>query len=132
VHVGPAGHGEMIKLINNTLSAVNAAALAEGLTLAQAAGVDTASLRQVVAAGSGASAMLELKAQAMIDRDFEPLFKLEHMLKDVRHCIAEAEALGIELRVAKLVESLYGQAAANRLGERDFAAIVEVTGGRSP
>jgi 3-hydroxyisobutyrate dehydrogenase-like beta-hydroxyacid dehydrogenase len=132
LHVGPSGHGEMIKLINNTLSAINAVALAEALATGQAAGVDTGKLRQVVAAGSGASAMLELKAQVMLDRDFEPLFKLEHMLKDVRHCIAEAEALGLELRVAKLVESIYAEAAANGLGERDFAAVADVTGGNSP
>ena len=132
LHVGPSGHGEMIKLINNTLSAINAAALAEALTTGQAAGADTDKLRQVVAAGSGGSAMLELKAQVMLDRDFEPLFKLEHMLKDVRHCIAEAEALGLELRVAKLVESIYAEAAANGLAERDFAAVADVIGGDSP
>ena len=132
LHVGPSGHGEMIKLINNTLSAINAAALAEALTTGQAAGVDTDKLRQVVAAGSGGSAMLELKAQTMLDRDFDPLFKLEHMLKDVRHCIAEAEALGVEPRVAKLVESIYGEAAANGLGERDFAAVFDVVDGGRP
>jgi len=132
LHVGPSGHGEMIKLINNTLSAINAAALAEALATGQAAGADTDKLRQVVAAGSGGSAMLELKAQVMLDGDFEPLFKLEHMLKDVRHCIAEAEALGLELRVAKLVESIYAEAAANGLAERDFAAVADVIGGNSP
>ena len=131
LHVGPSGHGEMIKLINNTLSAINAVALAEALTAGQAAGVDTGKLRQVVAAGSGASAMLDLKAQTMLDRDFEPLFKLEHMLKDVRHCIAEAEALGVEPRVARLVESIYSEAAANGLAEQDFASVVDVTAGSS-
>ena len=40
LHVGPQGHGSMVKLINNTLAAVNAAALAEGIVLAQAAGLD--------------------------------------------------------------------------------------------
>ena len=131
LHVGPSGHGQMIKLINNTLSAINAAALAEGLLTGQAAGVDLDSLRQVVAAGSGASTMLALKAKPMIERDFEPLFKLEHMLKDVRHCIAEADALGVDLPVAKLVESLYSQAAENGLGSRDFAAVIEVIGPRN-
>ena len=88
----------MVKLINNTLAAVNAAALAEGLLLAQAAGLDTDRALEVVGAGSGASAMVDLKAGPMLERDLEPLFKLEHMLKDVRHCIAEARALGIEPR----------------------------------
>ena len=132
LHVGPSGHGEMVKLVNNTLAAVNAAALAEQLLLAQSANLDTDRLRQVVAAGSGASAMLDLKAGPMLERDLDPLFKLEHMLKDVRHCIREADALGVELPVAKLVESLYSRATENGLGGRDFAAVIEVTGSNSP
>jgi 3-hydroxyisobutyrate dehydrogenase len=129
LHVGPSGHGEMIKLINNTLAAINAAGLAEALLLAQSANLDTDKLRQVVGAGSGASTMLELKAGPMIERDLDPLFKLEHMLKDVRHCIREADALGVDLPVAKLVESIYSRAAENGLGQRDFAAVIEVIGG---
>jgi 3-hydroxyisobutyrate dehydrogenase-like beta-hydroxyacid dehydrogenase len=132
VHVGPNGHGEMIKLINNTLAAVNAAALAEQLLLAQAAKLDADKLRQVVGAGSGASTMLALKAEPMLERDFDPLFKLEHMLKDVHHCIREADALGIDLPVAKVVESLYSRAAESGFGQRDFAAVIEVSGGTSP
>jgi 3-hydroxyisobutyrate dehydrogenase len=132
LHVGPSGHGEMVKLVNNTLAAVNAAALAEQLVLAQAANLDTDKLRQVIGAGSGASTMLDIKAGPMIDGDFDPLFKLEHMLKDVRHCIREAEALGVDLPIAKLVESLYSRAAENGLGERDFAAVFEVSAGKSP
>jgi 3-hydroxyisobutyrate dehydrogenase-like beta-hydroxyacid dehydrogenase len=92
LHVGPQGHGSMVKLINNTIAAVNTAALAEGLTVGRHAGLDLDKLLEVVAAGSGASAMLDLKARPMIHREYDPLFKLGHMLKDVRHCIAEAEA----------------------------------------
>jgi 3-hydroxyisobutyrate dehydrogenase-like beta-hydroxyacid dehydrogenase len=132
IHVGPSGHGEMIKLINNTLAAINAAGLAEALLLAQSANLDTDKLRQVLASGSGASTMLALKAEPMIARDFDPLFKLEHMLKDVRHCIREADALGIELPVAKAVESLYSKAAESGLGGRDFAAVIEVIEPKSP
>jgi len=124
VHVGPQGHGEMVKLINNVLAAINAAALAEGLTLARGAELDTAKLRQVVAAGAGASTMLDLKAGPMLEGDFEALFKLEHMLKDVRHCIAEARALGLEMPLATLVEQLYSAAAEAGHGEEDFAAVV--------
>ena len=58
VHVGELGQGEMLKLINNSLGAANAAAVAEALLLAQATGVDLDALVQVVGAGSGASAQL--------------------------------------------------------------------------
>jgi 3-hydroxyisobutyrate dehydrogenase-like beta-hydroxyacid dehydrogenase len=94
VHVGPQGHGSLVKLINNTLAAINAAALAEALALAGDAGVDTGALRRVVAASSGASTMLDLKAGPMLEHDYEPLFKLEHMLKDVRHYLDEARRRG--------------------------------------
>jgi 3-hydroxyisobutyrate dehydrogenase-like beta-hydroxyacid dehydrogenase len=127
VHVGPHGHGELAKVINNTLAAINAAALGEALTMARAAGLDTGALLEVVKAGSGASAMVELKAEPMLEHDFEPLFKLEHMLKDVRHCIAEARALGVELRLAEVAEKLYSEACEQGLGEQDFAAVISVS-----
>jgi 3-hydroxyisobutyrate dehydrogenase-like beta-hydroxyacid dehydrogenase len=125
VHVGPQGHGSLVKLINNTLAAINAAALAEALTLAQTAGIDTGALREVVAASSGASTMLAIKAEPMIERDYEPLFKLEHMLKDVRHCVAEAHRLGAPAKLAELAERLYAGADQRGLGGQDFAAVME-------
>ena len=67
LHVGPQGHGSMVKLINNTVAAVNTTAVAEGIALGRRAGLDLDKLLQVVAAGSGASAMLDLKAQPIID-----------------------------------------------------------------
>src|SRR4051795_9121994 len=126
VHVGPQGHGSVVKLLNNTTAAVNALAVAETLVAAQKAGVDTAKLREVMAAGSGGSAMLDLKAGPLLEHDFEPLFKLAHMLKDVRHCLAEAERLGARMRLGELAEADYSRADRKGLGEQDFAAVVEV------
>jgi 3-hydroxyisobutyrate dehydrogenase len=126
VHVGPQGHGSIVKLLNNTTAAVNALQLAEALVVARAGGVDTDSLRQVMAAGSGGSTMLDLKAGPMVEHDFTPLFKLEHMLKDVRHCLAEAERLGAGMELGALAERAYTRADRKGLGEQDFAAVVEV------
>ena len=70
--------------------------------------------------------MLQLKAGPMLEHDLDPLFKLEHMLKDVRHCLREAQALGVPLPVVEEAERLYSRAAENGLGERDFAAIALV------
>jgi 3-hydroxyisobutyrate dehydrogenase-like beta-hydroxyacid dehydrogenase len=126
VHVGPQGHGSMVKLINNTLAAVNAEAIAEALAVAERAGLDADALLKVVAAGSGSSTMLELKAEPMRRRELEPLFKLEHMLKDVRHFLAEAGELGLSTPVAASAAKRYGTAADRGLGGRDFAAVIEV------
>jgi 3-hydroxyisobutyrate dehydrogenase-like beta-hydroxyacid dehydrogenase len=132
VHAGPQGHGSMIKLINNTLAAVNAEALAEALKLAERAELDTDRLLQVVGAGSGNSTMLELKARPMLERDLDPLFKLEHMLKDVRHFLSEAGELGVETPVAERTERIYAAADAMGLGGRDFAAVIEVAAAARP
>ena len=126
VHVGPQGHGSTVKILNNTTAAVNALAVAEALVAAKAAGVDPEKLREVMAAGSGGSAMLDLKAGPMLEHDFEPLFKLAHMLKDVRHCLAQADRLGARMELGKTAESAYSRADRKGLGEQDFAAVVEV------
>ncbi len=126
VHVGPPGHGAMTKVIANTVTAINAAALAEALHMVGAAGVNADRFLEVAGAGSSASTMLDLKARPMLDQAFDPLFKLDHMLKDVRHCLAEARALGVELRLAEVAERMYEEAAASGLGERDFAAVATV------
>jgi 3-hydroxyisobutyrate dehydrogenase-like beta-hydroxyacid dehydrogenase len=128
LHVGSQGHGSMVKLINNTVAAVNTAAVAEGIAVGRRADLDLDKLLEVISAGSGASAMLDLKAQPIIERDYEPLFKLGHMLKDVRHCLAEAEALGVSMRVAAATETLYAEADDAGHYDDDFAAVAEQVG----
>jgi 3-hydroxyisobutyrate dehydrogenase-like beta-hydroxyacid dehydrogenase len=124
VHVGPRGHAQLAKLLTNTMGAINAAALAESVLAVEAAGVDPDAFLKVAAGSAGNSTVLGLKGRPMFERDFTPLFKLEHMLKDVRHCLYEAKALGIELRLGTFVEPLFAKAAEAGHGEEDFAAVI--------
>jgi 3-hydroxyisobutyrate dehydrogenase len=124
VHVGPLGHAQLAKLLTNVMGAVNAAALAEAVVAVRKAGIDRDAFLEVAAGSAGNSAMLTLKGRPMFEGDFQPLFKLEHMLKDIRHCLAEAEALGVELRLGRLVEGLYARADEEGHGGEDFAAVI--------
>jgi 3-hydroxyisobutyrate dehydrogenase len=124
VHVGPQGQGQLSKLIANTVTAINAAAMSEALTMARTAGLELDRWLTVARAGSSGSTMLELKAKPMVEHDFEPLFRLGHMLKDVRHCLDEARALGVELRLARVAEAMYSEAATASHADDDFAAVV--------
>jgi 3-hydroxyisobutyrate dehydrogenase-like beta-hydroxyacid dehydrogenase len=124
VHVGPRGHAQLAKLLTNTMGAIHAAALAESVLAVEAAGVDPDAFLKVAAGSAGNSTVLGLKGRPMFERDFTPLFKLEHMLKDVRHCLDEARALGVELRLGSMVEPLYAKAAEDGHGEEDFAAVI--------
>jgi 3-hydroxyisobutyrate dehydrogenase len=128
VHVGPRGHGQLAKLLTNTMGAVNAAALAEAVLTVKRAGVDPDAFLEVAGGSAGASTVLTLKGRPMFEEHFEPLFKLEHMLKDVRHCLDEARALGVELRLGALAETLYARAAEEGHGEEDFAAVITAAG----
>jgi 3-hydroxyisobutyrate dehydrogenase len=124
VHVGPIGHAQLAKLLTNMMGAVGAAALAEAVRAAKAAGLDRDAFMEVAAGSAGASTMLTLKGPPMFDESFEPaLFKLQHMLKDLRHCIEEARALGIEPRLGALAETLYARAADAGHEDADFAAV---------
>ena len=88
VHVGPLGHGETVKLINNAVAAANCATVAEALLVGQATGVDLDALVQVMGKGSGGSAMLDLKAGA----DARP--RLRHALQARAHAQGRAALPG--------------------------------------
>jgi 3-hydroxyisobutyrate dehydrogenase-like beta-hydroxyacid dehydrogenase len=124
VHVGPRGHAQLAKLLTNTMGAVHAVALAESVVAAEAAGLDPDAFLEVAAGSAGNSTVLALKGRPMFERDFTPLFKLEHMLKDVRHCLDEARALGVELRLGSMVEPLFARIADAGHGDEDFAAVI--------
>jgi 3-hydroxyisobutyrate dehydrogenase-like beta-hydroxyacid dehydrogenase len=129
VHVGDLGQGEMLKLINNSLGAANAAALAEALLLARATGIDLDDFERVVARGSGASAQLDLKAAAMRGHDFTTLFKTAHMLKDVRLCLEEAQAAGMPFPGASHARDLLSATIGRGHADDDYAAIIEAAEG---
>ena len=144
VHAGPLGHGQMVKLINNAVAASNAAVLAQALLVAKRAEVDLDALIEVMAAGSGASTMLSIKAGPMRDHDYttlvkiertdsgeevevvQPMFKLEHMLKDVDLCLDEGQARGAPFPMAALAKEIMVAAMARGHADHDFSSIIEV------
>ncbi len=129
VHVGALGQGQMLKLINNSLGAANASAVAEALVLARATGLDLDALVEVTSAGSGASAQLALKSGPMREHDFTTLFKTAHMLKDVRLCLQEAEAAGVPFPAAAHARDLLAATVGRGHAELDYAAMIEAAEG---
>ena len=126
LHVGELGQGEMVKLINNSVAAANAATVGEALLVATRTGVDLDALVQVMGAGSGGSAMLALKAGPMRAHDYTTLFKLEHMLKDVRLCLEEGQAASVPFAAAARARDVLVAAMARGHADDDFAALIEV------
>jgi 3-hydroxyisobutyrate dehydrogenase len=129
VHVGGLGQGEMVKLINNAVAAANAATVGEALLVGQRTGVDLDALVQVMGSGTGGSAMLDLKAGPMRRHDYTTLFKLEHMLKDVRLCLEEGQSAAVSFPAAAHARDVLVAALARGHGDDDFAALVEALEG---
>jgi 3-hydroxyisobutyrate dehydrogenase len=129
VHVGELGHGEMIKLISNAVAAANAVTVAQALIVGKQTGVDLDALERVMGAGAAGSTMLALKAGPMRRHDYETLFKLEHMLKDVRLCLEEGQAAGVPFPSAAAAREVLTAGMARDLGDNDFAALIEVLEG---
>jgi 3-hydroxyisobutyrate dehydrogenase-like beta-hydroxyacid dehydrogenase len=129
VHVGELGQGEMLKLINNSLGAANAAAVAEALLLADATGVDLDALVAVTQSGSGASAQMQMKSGAMREHDYTTLFKTEHLLKDVRLCLEEAQTAGVPFPAAAHARDVLAATMGRGHGADDYASLIEAAEG---
>jgi 3-hydroxyisobutyrate dehydrogenase len=129
VHVGELGQGEMLKLINNALGAANAAAVAEALLLAKATGVDLDALVAVTQTGSGASAQMQMKSGPMREHDYTTLFKTEHLLKDVRLCLEEAQTAGVPFPAAAHARDLLAATVGRGHGAADYASLIEAVEG---
>jgi 3-hydroxyisobutyrate dehydrogenase-like beta-hydroxyacid dehydrogenase len=79
-----------------------------------------------VGASSGDSLMLRIKTKPMVEHDFTPFFRLDHMLKDVRLFVDTADELGTKIEVSQAARALLEQASANGRGDVDFSAVIEV------
>ncbi|HEY7892317.1 MAG TPA: NAD(P)-dependent oxidoreductase [Solirubrobacteraceae bacterium] len=124
-HVGELGQGQMLKVIGNALAAANAAALAEGLVLASASGIDLDAFVKVTSAGSGTSAQLSMKTAAMRGHDYTPLFRTAHLLKDVRLCLEQARTHGVPFPAAEHARELLNATVERGHAQADYAALIE-------
>jgi 3-hydroxyisobutyrate dehydrogenase-like beta-hydroxyacid dehydrogenase len=129
VHMGPVGHGQAIKVIGNVVSSSNAIILAQSLIAGAAAGIDLQKAIDVLSVSSGASTMLDLKARPMLEHDWTTLFKLEHMLKDVRLALEQAHESKVPYPAAADAAQLLEGGMARGLADADFASVLEVLEG---
>ena len=91
VHVGPSGAGQVCKACNQLVVAATIEAVAEALLLAERSGVDAAKVREALLGGFAGSKILEVHGQRMLDRTFEPGFRIRLHRKDAR-IVQEAAA----------------------------------------
>jgi 2-hydroxy-3-oxopropionate reductase len=128
-HVGPAGAGQITKVANQVIVALNIAAVAEALVFASKAGADPARVRQALMGGFASSRVLEVHGERMIKRTFNPGFRIKLHQKDLNLALQGARALGVALPNTAMTAQLMQACAAAGLQDMDHSALVQALEG---
>lgn len=107
--LGNAGSGQLAKMVNQICIAGIAQGLSEGLNLALAAGLDPDALVEVISQGAAGSWQMNNRAKTMVRNEFNFGFAVEWMRKDLAICLEEAQRLGVDLPITKIVNDFYGE-----------------------
>lgn len=122
--VGEVGAGQITKVANQIIVALNIAAVGEALVFASKAGADPAKVRQALMGGFAASRILEVHGERMIKRTFNPGFRIGLHQKDLNLALQGAKALGVALPGTANAAQLMQACAAQGWDQMDHSALV--------
>jgi len=126
-YCGPSGNGAVVKIANNLLGAIQAAATAEVLSMGVKAGVDFRVLTEVIGASSGTNDFIKFAGPAKAFKgDFEPGFTVDLMYKDLSLAMTLAKEQGVPLLMGTLTHQMYVYLKSSGLEKRDFSVIVKM------
>jgi 2-hydroxy-3-oxopropionate reductase len=124
VHVGPNGSGQTVKAANQLIVAANIQVLAEAVIFLEAYGVDTKAALEVLGGGLAGSKVLDQKGQKMLDRSFDPGFRIELHHKDLGIVTSAAREAGVVIPVGAILAQLMASAKAVGDGGLDHSALL--------
>ncbi len=122
--VGKNGDGQTAKVANQIIVALNIEAVSEALLFAAKAGADPAKVRAALMGGFAASKILEVHGERMINRTFNPGFRIELHQKDLNLALSSARALGVALPNTATTQELFNTCAANGGKAWDHSGLV--------
>ena len=122
--LGPAGAGQLTKMVNQICIAGLIEGLAEGLHFARAAGLDPQAVIDVIAKGAAQSWQMENRHTTMIAGEYEHGFAVDWVRKDLGFALDEARRNGAHLPVTALVDQLYGEVQALGGGRWDTSSLL--------
>lgn len=125
VYVGELGSGNVAKLANQIVVAVNIAAVSEALTFATKAGTDPELVYQAIRGGLAGSTVMDAKAPMMLNRNFNPGFRIELHIKDLNNALNAAHAISSPVPLTgQLMEIMQGLKA-DGFEKEDHSSIVK-------
>ncbi|MCW5626374.1 MAG: 2-hydroxy-3-oxopropionate reductase [Burkholderiales bacterium] len=123
--VGGVGAGQICKVANQIVVALNIEAVAEALLFASKAGADPAKVRQALMGGFAASRVLEVHGERMIKRTFDPGFRIELHQKDLNLALQNARQLGVSLPNTATAQELFNACQARGGAKWDHSGMVQ-------
>jgi len=124
VLVGDVGAGNVTKLANQIIVAVNIAAVSEALTLATKAGVDPQLVFEAIKGGLAGSTVLNAKAPLMFQRKFNPGFRINLHIKDLGNVLETSHEVGVPLPLTASVMEIMQALKVDGHGDADHGALV--------
>lgn len=124
--IGPTGHGQTAKLCNQILAAVNLLASCEALALAAKAGLDVERVHEALTGGAGNSWAFQNLGRKILDRDFEPAFKVKLQQKDLRLVSEAARELHVPVFASEMVHQLLRALEVEDAGDKGTQMLVTV------
>ena len=124
VYVGDLGSGNVAKLANQVIVAINIAAVSEALTLAKKNGADPELVYQAIRGGLAGSTVLDAKAPMMMAHNFKPGFRIELHIKDLNNAINAAHATDTSLPITAQVMEIMQALKNDGCAAEDHSAIV--------
>jgi len=128
--LGPAGSGQLTKMVNQICIAGLVQALSEALDFARRAGLDVDQVVDVISQGAAQSWQMENRSATMARGEYDFGFAVEWMRKDLGICLAESNRNGARLPVTALVDQLYRQIEQRGGSRWDTSSLIELL--RSP
>jgi 3-hydroxyisobutyrate dehydrogenase-like beta-hydroxyacid dehydrogenase len=122
--MGPVGAGQLTKMVNQICIAGLLQGLSEGLAFAQKAGLDGEAVLEVISKGAAGSWQMENRGRTMLADQFEFGFAVNWMRKDLRICLAEAEANGAHLPATALIDQFYKDVQLMGGGRWDTSSLI--------
>ncbi|MEL4888987.1 2-hydroxy-3-oxopropionate reductase [Pectobacterium betavasculorum] len=123
VHTGDIGAGNVTKLANQVIVALNIAAMSEALVLATKAGVNPDLVYQAIRGGLAGSTVLDAKAPMVMDRNFKPGFRIDLHIKDLANALDTSHGVGAQLPLTAAVMEMMQALKADDLGSADHSAL---------
>jgi 3-hydroxyisobutyrate dehydrogenase-like beta-hydroxyacid dehydrogenase len=121
--IGPAGSGQLTKMVNQICIAGLVQGLSEGMNFAMRAGLDAEKVLSVITAGAAGSWQMNNRAKTMVADKFDFGFAVDWMRKDLGICLAEANRNKARLPVTALVDQFYAQVQARGGGRWDTSSL---------